>query len=199
LETFARRPREALLWLPRALDVARIRAVIGSGIACDVGAGTGLLAHLLEREGAKVAAYDPAPPAWTFHAVERLDADQLTDSYDVAVVSWMEAGKDYRAPVAGLAPVIVNAYDAEGGCGVMGETDFQHHGFQLVETWRTASFEDALHALEHRGLRRPAYPGNRIDVVTRKPHLLEPLRAALDAARPGKALPWEAEMDALGL
>lgn len=199
--TFARAPREALMWLPRAHDVARIAAVCKAmgGLTCDVGAGTGLLAHLLEHAGAKVAAYDPTPPDKRYHAVETLDADHLSDSYDVAIVSWMEAGKDYRGPVAQLAPVIVNAYDVEGGCGVMGETDFQHHGFQLVDTWRTASFEDALHALDHRGLRRKGYPGNRIDILTRKPHLLAPLRAALDPATPGGALSWEAEMDALGL
>ncbi|MFA5861348.1 MAG: hypothetical protein WDA16_06590 [Candidatus Thermoplasmatota archaeon] len=204
VETFARRPREALMWLPRASDVARIAAACRAaggegGLVADVGAGTGLLAKLVEEHGVKVAAYDPAPPAVTFHPVERLDADALSDSYDAAIVSWMEAGKDYRSPIAELAPVIVNAYDVEGGCGVMGETDFAHHGFQLVETWRTPSFEDAVHALDHRGLKRKGYPGNRIDVLTRKPHLLEPLRAAVSSARPGRALPWEIEMDALGL
>jgi SAM-dependent methyltransferase len=201
VETFARRPREALMWLPRARDVARVGAACraAGGLVADVGAGTGLLARLLEQAGAKVAAYDPSPAATQYHPVERLDADQLTDSYDAAIVSWMEAGKDYRAPVADIAPVIVNCFDVEGGCGVMGETDFAQHGFQLVETWRTPSFEDALHALEHRGLRRAGYPGNRIDVLTRKPHLLEPLRAAIDGARAGKPLPWEAEMDALNL
>ena len=200
-DTFARRPREALMWIPRARDVARIAAACkASGtLVADVGAGTGLLAHLLEDAGVKVAAYDPAPPPAQFHPVEALSADHLTDSYDVAIVSWMEAGKDYRGPVAELAPVIVNCYDTGGGCGVMGETDFAHHGFHVAARWDTPSFEDALWALEHRGERRKGAPGNRIDVVTRKPHLLEPLRAAIDGAAPGKALPWESEMDALGL
>lgn len=202
--TFARRPREALMWLPRARDIARIAAACkaaggAGGLVADVGAGTGLLAMLVEREGVKVAAYDPTPPKATFHPVELLDADKLSDSYEAAIVSWMEAGKDYRIPVAGLAPVIVNAYDVEGGCGVMGQTDFASHGFQLAETWRTPSFEDAVHALDHRGLKRKGYPGNRIDVLTRKPHLLEPIRAAIASAHPGRALPWESEMDDFGL
>ena len=76
------------------------------------------------------------------------------------------------------------------------------HPLQNVEaaSWRTASFEDAQYAIEHRGLvQRRAHPGNRIDVVTRDPALVAPLRDAVEAARAGKALPWETEMDRLGL
>jgi hypothetical protein len=171
----------------------------GRPLVADVGAGTGLLARLVEQQGVSVAAYDPRPPAVSYHPVEPLDADALSDSYDAVIVSWMEAGKDYRAPIAELSPLIVNAYDVEGGCGVMGATDFKDFGYQVVETWRTASFEDALHALEHRGLKRAAYPGNRIDVLTRKPHLVDPVRVAIDGAKPGRPYAWEPEMDALGL
>lgn len=202
LEDFGRRPRQALMWVPRGLDVARIAAACKAAgrVVADVGAGTGLLAHLVEREGGvAVAAYDPAPPEATFHPIERLDADKLTDSYDAAIVSWMEAGKDYRDQVAGLAPVVVNVYDAEGGCGVLGQTDFAQHGFQVAAHWSTPSFEDVEHALTHRGLRRKGHPGNRVDVLTRKVHLLEPLRAAVDSARPTRRLPWEDDMDRLGL
>ncbi|HWH09065.1 MAG TPA: hypothetical protein VNX21_07680 [Candidatus Thermoplasmatota archaeon] len=201
LEDFGRRPRQSLMWVPRALDVARVAAACrtAGAVVADVGAGTGLLAHLVEREGVAVAAYDPSPPETTFHPIERLDADKLSDSYDAAIVSWMEAGKDYRDQVAALAPVVVNAYDVEGGCGVLGQTDFTQHGFQVAATWTTASFEDVEHALTHRGLRRRGHPGNRVDVLTRKVHLLEPLRAAVDSARPSGRLPWEDEMDRLGL
>lgn len=201
LEDFGRRPRESLMWVPRALDVARIAAACrASGtVVADVGAGTGLLAHLVEKEGIAVAAYDPSPPARQFHPIEPLDADRLSDSYDAAIVSWMEAGKDYRDQVAELAPVVINVYDVEGGCGVLGKTDFQQQGFQVATTWTTPSFEDVEHALTHRGLRRKGYPGNRVDVLTRKVHLLEPLRAAVDSARPAARLPWEDEMDKLGL
>lgn len=198
------------MWIPRASDVARIAAVCrvaggsvadsgGGPLVADVGAGTGLLAHLLEEQGIKVAAYDPTPPAQTFHPIETLDADALTDSYDVAIVSWMEAGKDYRDQVAELAPVIVNAYDSGGGCGVMGATDFKQQGFQIAATWGTASFEDAIHALDHRGQKRKEYPGNRVDILTRKTHLLDGLRAACDAKYSVKPLPWESELDKLGL
>lgn len=201
VEDFGRRPRESLMWAPRALDVARIAAAcrVAGSVVADVGAGTGLLAHLLEKEGVAVAAYDPSPPARQFHPIETLDADRLTDSYDAALVSWMEAGKDYRDQVAEIAPVVVNVYDVEGGCGVLGQTDFQQQGFAVAATWTTPSFEDVDHALTHRGLRRKGYPGNRVDVLTRKMHLLEPLRAAVDSARAGKRLPWEDDMDKLGL
>ena len=201
LEDFGRRPRQSLMWVPRGVDVARIAAACKAAgrVVADVGAGTGLLAHLVEREGVAVAAYDPAPPAATFHPIERLDADKLTDSYDAAIVSWMEAGKDYRDQVAELAPVVVNVYDAEGGCGVLGQTDFAQHGFQVAARWSTPSFEDVEHALAHRGLRRKGYPGNRVDVLTRKVHLLDPLRAAVDSAASARRLPWEDDMDRLGL
>lgn len=201
LATFARRPREALMWIPRASDIARIAAVcrVGGTVVADVGAGTGLLAHLLEAQGVSVAAYDPTPPAQQFHPIETLDADALSDSYDVAIVSWMEAGKDYRDQVAEIAPIIVNAYDTGGGCGVLGATDFKQQGFQIAATWETASFEDAAHALDHRGERRKEYPGNRVDILTRKTHLLDGLRDACDAVHESKPLPWEAELDKLGL
>lgn len=201
VDDFGRRPRESLMWVPRAIDVARIAAAcrFAGGLVADVGAGSGLLAHLLESQGVKVAAYDPTPPKRTFHPIETLDADKLTDSYDVAIVSWMEAGKDYRDQVAQLAPVLVNAFDVEGGCGVLGQTDFAQHGFQVAATWTTPSFEDVEHALDHRGLPRKAGPGNRVDILTRKVHLLDGLRASVDSARAGAPLPWEDEMQRLGL
>lgn len=189
------------MWVPRGLDVARIASAckVAGRVVADVGAGTGLLAHLLEQEGVAVAAYDPHPPATRYHAIEPLDADRLTDSYDAALVSWMEAGKDYRDQVAELAPVLVNVYDVEGGCGVLGQTDFTQQGFQVAASWRTPSFEDVDHALTHRGLPRKGAPGNQVDVLTRKVHLLAPLRAAVDAARATRRLPWEDDMDKLGL
>lgn len=203
LATFGRRPRDALMWAPRALDVARIAAalrVAGPRVA-DVGAGTGLLARLLGEAGVPVEASDPAPPARLYQPVAALDADALAGPYDAVVVSWMEAGRDYRRSVARLAPVVVNVYDVEGGCGVMGAVDFAPHGFVEAASWRTASFEDVEFALDRPGrrLRRKGYPGNRVDVLTREPALVAPLRAAVEAAKPGAPLPWEREMDEAGL
>lgn len=197
--TFARRPRDALMWLPRAQDVARIRAAldVAGPRRVDVGAGTGLLARLI---GGGVRAVDERPAAVRHAEVEAVSVEALEGPFDAAIVSWMEAGRDYRAPVAALAPVIVNAYDVEGGCGVMGAVDFAPFGFAEAASWRTASFEDAQYALDHRGaLRRRGWPGNRVDVLTRDPSLVAPLREAVDAAVPGQALPWEPEMDRLRL
>jgi hypothetical protein len=199
VETFARRPRDALMWLPRARDVARIRAAleVAGPRAVDVGAGTGLLARLLDRP---IEAVDPTPPRVRYHEVRAVDPATLDATYDAAVVSWMEAGKDYRATCARLAPVLVNCYDVEGGCGVMGAVDFAPFGYVEAASWRTPSFEDAQHALERRGLtRRAAYPGNRVDVLTRDPSLVAPLRAAVESAKPGAPYAWEAEMDRLRL
>ncbi len=201
LETFARRPRDALMWLPRAADVARIAAalrVAGPRVA-DVGAGTGLLAVLLEREGVAVEATDASPPAVRYHPVAARPADALPPC-DAAIVSWMEAGKDYREAVARLAPVIVNVYDVEGGCGVMGAVDFAPFGFAEAASWRTPSFEDAEFALDRKGrLQRKGYPGNRIDVLTRDPALVPRLRAAARDAQPKGPLPWERGMDEVSL
>lgn len=201
LETFARRPRDALMWLPRSRDVARIAAalrVAGPRVA-DVGAGTGLLAALLEREGVAVQASDAAPPRLRYHSVEPRRADELPPC-DAAVVSWMEAGQDYREAVARLAPVIVNAYDVEGGCGVMGAVDFAPFGFAEVASWRTASFEDAEFALDRKGrLQRKGWPGNRVDVLTRDLSLAPRLAEVVVHATPGAPLPWEAAMDEVGL
>lgn len=199
LETFARRPRDALMWVPRALDVARIRAAleIAGPRVVDVGAGTGLLARLV---GGATLAVDPAPARVRYHQVVPGDASTLGGPFDAAIVSWMEAGHDYREACARLAPVLVNAYDVEGGCGVMGAVDFAPFGFLEAASWRTLSFEDAAYALDHRGaLRRRNHPGNRIDVLTREPRLVDPLRRAVEGATANEPLPWEPEMDKLRL
>lgn len=228
LETFGRQPRAALMWVPRALDVARVAAacrvagsdagaprpqVVDVGVpgasedadarrpeVVDVGAGTGLLARLLREAGLDVRALDPAPPAVRFVPVERLEAAAMPEA-DVAIVSWMEAGRDYREAVARAAPVIVNAYDVEGGCGVMGAVDFAPLGFQRVVSWRTPSFEDVEFVLDRpgRGLKRRGHPGNRVDVLTRDASLSPALLAAVEAAKPAGSLPWEPEMDRLGI
>ena len=195
LETFGRRPRDALMWVPRAVDVARIRAAraVAGPRAVDVGAGTGLLAKLL---GGTVLALDPAPPRVRYAQVVPGSAATLQGPYDAAIVSWMEAGQDYREACARLAPVLVNVYDVEGGCGVMGQVDFAPFGFVEAASWRTPSFEDVAYAIDHRGaLQRRGHPGNRIDVLTREATLLPGLREAVAAAKPGEALTWEGEMD----
>ncbi|HEX2021447.1 MAG TPA: methyltransferase domain-containing protein [Candidatus Thermoplasmatota archaeon] len=203
LRTFAFRPREALMWIPRASDVARIAAACRAAgpRVVDVGAGTGLLARLLADAGVRVEASDPAPASPSFAPVARGAADGLPSPVDAAIVSWMEAGKDYREAVARAARVVVNAYDVEGGCGVAGAVDFAPYGFVEAASWRAASFEDAAFALERpgRGLRRKGWPGSRVDVLTREPALRDALARAVAEARAGDPYPWEAEMERAGL
>lgn len=192
------------MWIPRAADVARVAAACraaGPRIV-DVGAGTGLLARLLADEGVPVRAIDPAPPERRYSEVARASAEDLREGADVAIVSWMEAGKDYRDAVAKAARCVVNAYDVEGGCGVLGAVDFAPFGFGVAASWRAPSFEDAAFALDRpgRGLRRKGWPGCRVDVLAREPALLAALHEAVDSARPRSGpLPWEAEMERAGL
>ena len=203
LETFARRPRESLMWVPRAADVAAIAEVCRTAgpRVVDVGAGTGLLARLLLDEGVEVEAVDPAPPPVQFVDVTRRSAAELRGPYDLALVSWMEAGVDYRAAVAGLAPVVVNVYDPAGACGVKGDVDLGPFGFVTAATWTTPSFEDAAYVLDRpgRGLQRPGAPGNRVDVLTRYKALAPALKEAVVGAQAGEAFQWEHEMARLGL
>ena len=195
LETFAHRPRDALMWIPRAIDLARIRAAleVAGPRRVDVGAGTGLLAALLD---AGVVAVEPQPPRVRYAELVPSAQAPGPGPFDAAIVSWMEAGKDYRADAARLAPVIINAYDVEGGCGIKGDVSFAPFGYAEAASWRTPSFEDAQYAIEHRGaLKRRGYPGNRVDVLTRDTTLLPALRHAVDVAKPGEPLPWEVDMD----
>ncbi|HVM44875.1 MAG TPA: hypothetical protein VM582_02975, partial [Candidatus Thermoplasmatota archaeon] len=151
-------------------------------------------ARLLDAD---VEPVEPAPPPVSFAPLRPAPSRA---SYDAAILSWMEAGQDYRAEVAALAPVVVNAYDVEGGCGVKGDVGFERFGYAEAASWRTPSFEDVAHAMDHRGLtRRRGYPGNRIDVLTRDATLLPRLRDAVATARGDAPLPWERELEALGL
>lgn len=201
-ETFARRPREALMWVPRSRDVARIAAACRAAgpRVVDVGAGTGLLARLLADAGVDVEAYEPGDLSKRYHHAIKSEAEAIPPGAHLAIVSWMEAGRDYRAAVARLAPAIVNVYDVEGGCGVKGDVSFEAFGYETVDSWRTASFEDAAYALDTRGaLKRKAWPGNRIAVLARGAPLAARLRAALSAPPTLPPYPWEAQMDRLGL
>lgn len=203
LEDFGRRPRQCLMWPPRASDVAAVAEVlrVAGPRVVDVGAGTGLLARLLRDEGIEVEAVDPAPPETQYVRVEKRDAQSLRPPYDACIVSWMEAGQDYREAIARLAPVIVNVYDTGGGCGVMGATDFAPRGFVEAAWWTGPSFEDVAFALDRpgRGLRRKGYPGNRIDILTRYKRLAPALKAAVERAVPGAPYDWELEMEPLRL
>lgn len=203
LDTFARRPRDALMWIPRAADVAAIAEIcrnVGPRVI-DVGAGTGLLARLLQDEDVAVRAVDANPPPVQYVPVEKRAADEVSGKYDVAIVSWMEAGVDYRAAVARLAHVVINAYDPAGACGVKGDVDLAPFGFTTATWWTTPSFEDAAFVLDRpgRGLRRSGAPGNRIDVLTRYKAVAPVLKAAAADAVAGPPYQWEEEMERLGV
>ena len=203
LATFARKPRDALMWPPRAADVAAIAEVCRTAgpRVVDVGAGTGLLARLLLEEGVEVEACDPEPAPVAYASVARRSAEELEGPYDAVIVSWMEAGKDYRKAVARLAPVVVNAYDPAGACGVKGEVDMAPFGFVQASFWETPSFEDVAFVMDRpgRGLKRPGAPGNRVDVLTRYKALVPALREAVAGAQAGEPYEWEVEMERLGV
>lgn len=190
------------MWMPRAVDVAAIAEVCRTAgpRVVDVGAGTGLLARLLQDEDVKVEAVDPNPPAVQFVPVKPRSAEDVRGEFDVAIVSWMEAGVDYRAAVARLAPVVINVYDPAGACGVKGQVDLSQLGFMTATWWTTPSFEDVAFVMDRpgRGLQRPGSPGNRIDVLTRYKAIVPVLRDAVADAVAGQPFQWELELERLG-
>ncbi|HWG91106.1 MAG TPA: hypothetical protein VNZ52_09700 [Candidatus Thermoplasmatota archaeon] len=208
--------RAALMWVPTARDLNRILAVahaVGNAPRLvDVGAGSGLLSALLAPH-LQVTALDPGDAGipsrrvGRFFDLVRAPVESYSGQAEVALVSWMEAGRDYRAPVAALAPVLVQAYDPSGGCGVLGDVDYARFGFQVVARWETPSWENVAHAFRTRGrgpggapLPRKEGWGNVVEVATRDARLMEALQAALRSP-PARvaALPWEAELAALHL
>lgn len=190
------------MWVPRAADVAAIAEVCRTAgpRVIDVGAGTGLLARLLQDEDVKVEAVDPNPPPVQYVPVKPRGAEDVRGEYDVAIVSWMEAGLDYRAAVARLAPVVLNVYDPAGACGVKGQVDLASYGFTTATWWTTPSFEDAAYLMDRpgRGLKRPGSPGNRVDVLTRYKAIAPVLKDAVAGAVAGPPYNWELELERLG-
>lgn len=186
-------PRATLMWPPRAVDVARIAALVGSGRAIDVGAGSGLLARLLTESGVNVRAIDPgdtyARDLARFFPVEPTPVDAILEAYDLAIVSWMEAGRDYRSEVAKLAPVVFQARDAGGGCGVKGDVSYAPFDFVLVDERRGPSYEDVEHALTG----RKTGSENVLEVWAR-PEAVGRAKTALASAVAVAPFPWEAEL-----
>lgn len=219
LRDFAERPRAALMWPPRARDVARIaaaaRAVAGGAPArvLDAGAGSGLIARLLADAGLDVVAVDaedadsPTRGVGRFFPVKRARVQDLPrEEFDLAIVSWMEAGRDYRAAVHERARVIVEAYDPMGGCGAGSVTGFLDLERIVATLWPTASHEDVAHALRTRGrgpaglpLTRAAAPGNLIMAWARDDTDANAVNLAVARAEAGAPLPWEPQLDELQL
>ncbi|MHB8606302.1 MAG: class I SAM-dependent methyltransferase [Thermoplasmatota archaeon] len=197
-------PRRALMWPPRAADIARLtRWLPPNATVIDVGAGSGLLARLVAdaRPDFALVAIDDgsrSPATGRFFPVEARGAESLAGPFDAALVSWMEAGRDLRPAVAALAPpVIVQASDVEGGCGVKGDVSFEPFGYHVVDRWTTPSFEDVDDAFRTRGRGELA----RLRVAARR-NVVEV--NAREERAPGRAAHvidyvWEREMDALGL
>lgn len=189
--------RAGLMWPPRALDVARIAAVVptAGGRVLDHGAGSGLLAALL-AERVEVVAYDPLPAAHVgrFHPVTTA---RPAGPFALVVSSWMEAGVDARADVASCAPRVVSVYDAEGGCGVKGDLDYSRFGLVEATRWEGPSFEDVEDALRTRGRGLPVRARNVLSAWT-PAREAEETAARVRAARAGPPYPWEAELESLG-
>jgi hypothetical protein len=66
------------------------------------------------------------------------DAHWIDKRYDVIFVGWMEPGQDFRDPVAKNTDVIVTTLDQ----GISLAAEFDGHGFDLVASWQTPTWED---------------------------------------------------------
>jgi len=204
--------RAALLWPPTRLDVARLVAGLraASGRArprvLEAGAGSGLLARLL-AEACDVDAVDPGDAGFAsrrvgrFFPVRSARVEDVAAPYDAVVVSWMEAGVDCRAGVKRLAPVIAQAFDLGGGCGVKGATSYARFGFVDAAAWTGPSFETVDRALRERGRGLPPPPPmNAIEIVVRDIALAPRVAEAVRAAKPrGAPYAWEPALEALRL
>ena len=71
--------------------------------------------------------------------IKIVDADWGIDQkHDLIFVGWMDPGVDFRDAVAAKTDVIVTTLDQ----GISLAAEFDAHGFEMVASWRTPSWED---------------------------------------------------------
>jgi hypothetical protein len=62
----------------------------------------------------------------------------IEQKYDIIFVGWMDPGEDFRDAVAAKTNVIVTTLDQ----GISMAAEFDAHGFEMIASWRTPSWED---------------------------------------------------------
>lgn len=135
----------------RRVDVLRIvevaRALSPDPRVIDVGCGNGDLLKRV-REYIPGAIGVDVEEKWTVKPYIRcMDVNDVKEEFDMAILSWMELGEDYREAVSRIADVIISVWERGGACGnteirESWTQDFEEFGFIPVATWRTPAWAD---------------------------------------------------------
>jgi hypothetical protein len=144
----------------RKVDVLRTveiaKAISSNPTYIDVGCGYGdflgkvrqLLpnARGIEKHGGIFYAFQISMPDY----ISLMQAEDLSEPFDVAFVGWMEPGLDFRRFVAKCAKCVITTFDSGGQCGINGACEYEEFGFQRVAWWRTPSWIDVNAELMNR-------------------------------------------------
>jgi hypothetical protein len=133
----------------RKLDVLRVAAIAKALSVrpkyCDVGCGSGdFLMKVREYIPDAIGIERSADLVYRCHTIKP-DFINITDArwgftgrFDIVFVGWMEPGIDLRDAISDRTDVIVTTLDQ----GISLAAEFDGHGYTLVASWRTPSWED---------------------------------------------------------
>jgi hypothetical protein len=100
----------------------------------------------IEKEKGIFYAFQICKPSY----ISLMSVEDLSQSFDVAFVGWMEPGQDFRRFVANCSTCVITTFDSGGQCGINSGCEYDEFGFQRVAWWRTPSWIDVNSELMNR-------------------------------------------------
>ena len=133
----------------RKIDVLRLvsiaKAVSNNPRYLDVGCGYGDFLNKIREFIPNAIGIEKDANIYYIFNIPKPDFIKIADAhwgieqeYDIVFVGWMDPGEDFRDAVAAKTNVIVTTLDQ----GISTAAEFDAHGFEMIASWRTPSWED---------------------------------------------------------